>query len=88
MALSGWSEMKVASVACLGLASKYEDTQPPTLLGLAVVMTSYNKLEGGLRGDKLIGQGGEDDDVRAMRKEIVAMEQRVSSALGYRITVS
>jgi len=86
--LSGWGEMKIASIACLGLASKYEDTQPATLWGLAVVMTSDNELEHGLRGDNFIGQGGGDDDVRAMRKEIVAMEQRVSSALSYRLTVS
>ena len=50
-------------------------------------MTSDNKLGGGLRDVNLIGQEAGNDDAHTLRKEIVVMEQRVSSALGYRLTV-
>lgn len=39
VAIAGWTSLKVASIACLSLATKYGETKPPSVRGLAVIDT-------------------------------------------------
>ncbi|CAN0463101.1 unnamed protein product, partial [Ascophyllum nodosum] len=72
--------LEVAGAACLGIASKYEDTQ--------AVATSLWGLAEAAPWDMDIYSGGAGvDKVHAARKDIVAMELRVLAALSYRVTV-
>lgn len=98
-AFAGEPALKVAGAACLALASKYEDTQPTSLWGVAVAASSSPNGDqgagsgggsGGVDGNNGGGKssgGGNNGDVRVARKEVAAMELRVASALGFRLTV-
>ena len=73
--------LEVAGAPCLGIASKYEDTQ-------AVATSLWGLAEAATWGGTNIYSGGADDKLHAARKDIVAMELRVLAALSYRVTVS
>lgn len=115
-AYAGGAMLKVAAAACLALGSKYEDTQPTSLWGVAVAATNEAEvgvsgndggggdyfggdscegagvgegIGGGAGGNSSVdgGYGADGVDVGAARKEVAAMELRVASALGFRLTV-
>lgn len=82
-AYDGLRSMHVVGAAALGLASKYEDTQPASLWGLTVAANSTAGVgDGGASVDQ-----GASGEMRAARKEVAATEMRVAMALGFRLTV-
>lgn len=111
-AFVGGTALKLVAAASLALASKYEDTQPVSLWGVASAASTGvcaatpgagvgGRVFGG-RGatcsDSSMGleasctsddysEGSRQMDVGAERKELVAMEMRVASALSFRLTV-
>lgn len=106
IAFVGGPALKVAAAASLALASKYEDTQPPSLWGVAAAASGGAQEnvtgEGGVcscgGGGNFGGGGGvvagiaciacqAEGDIRDARREVAAMEMRVASALGFRLTV-
>ena len=89
VAFGGRCGLKVAGAACLGIASKYEDTQPTSLWGLAIAGTwGETELEDAKNGGTNYSGGVDNDELHAARKDIAAMELRVLSALSHRLTVS
>ncbi|CAM9743702.1 unnamed protein product [Sphacelaria rigidula] len=110
-AFVGGDALKLTAAAALTLASKYEDTQPISLWGVAAAANTgvcaaaggggggagdwsatiamginSNLVSGDARDGSGVGGKG-DVDVAAARKELAAMEMRVASALGFRLTV-
>lgn len=110
-AFVGGDALKLTAAAALALASKYEDTQPISLWGVAAAANTgvcaaaggggggagdwsstiaigiNSNLVGGDAGGGS-GAGAQGDvDIAAARKELAAMEMRVASALGFRLTV-
>ena len=81
---AGWWTMEIAGIACLGLASKYEDTRPPSLLELAFAATLLKRGAIGGSCRERVGEEG----LNELKDEIIAMEQDITSAVEYRLTVS